>query len=62
MTERERDRPMEKQVPCREPDMGLRPRSPGSYPGLKTVLNRWAIGAFKLLKLNPRSKQGKGKD
>ena len=29
----------EKQAPCREPDMGLDPRSPGSHPGLKAVLN-----------------------
>ena len=28
-----------KQAPCREPDMGLDPRSPGSHPGLKAVLN-----------------------
>ena len=25
----------EKQAPCREPDMGLDPGSPGSRPGLK---------------------------
>ena len=28
------------QAPHREPDMGLDPRSPGSGPGLKVVLNR----------------------
>ena len=33
--ERERDRQKEKQAPCREPDMGLDPRSPGSHSGLK---------------------------
>ena len=27
----------EKQVPCREPDMGLDPGSPGSHPGLKAA-------------------------
>ena len=29
----------EKQAPCREPDVGLNPRSPGSRPGLKAALN-----------------------
>ena len=45
--ERERQRHMqrEKQAPCREPDVGLDPRSPGSRPGLKAELNRWATGA-----------------
>ena len=43
--ERQRHRQREKQAPCREPDMGLYPRSPGSYPGLKVAPNRWAIGA-----------------
>ena len=33
--ERERDRQREKQAPCREPDMGLDPGSPGSCPGPK---------------------------
>ena len=37
---RDRERQTEKQAPCREPDAGLDPRTPGSYPGLKTVLNR----------------------
>ena len=33
-TERERQihRQREKQAPCREPDMGLHPRTPGSCP------------------------------
>ena len=41
-TERERQghRQREKQAPCREPDVGLDPGSPGSGPGLKAVLNR----------------------
>ena len=40
-TEREgQHRQREKQAPCREPDMGLDPGSPGSRPGLKAVLNR----------------------
>ena len=42
-TERERDRQRhrqrEKQAPCRKLDVGLNPRSPGSHPGLKVVLN-----------------------
>ena len=33
--ERQRHRQREKQAPCREPDVGLDPRSPGSGPGLK---------------------------
>ena len=35
--ERERDRQKEKQAPCRKPNVGLDPRSPGSRPGLKAV-------------------------
>ena len=38
-TEREREaqrhRQREKQAPCREPDVGLNPGTPGSHPGLK---------------------------
>ena len=37
-TERQRHRQREKQAPCREPDVGLDPGSPGSGPGLKAVL------------------------
>ena len=33
--ERQRHRPREKQAPCREPDVRLDPRTPGSRPGLK---------------------------
>ena len=33
--ERQRHRQREKQAPCREPDGGLDPRTPGSCPGLK---------------------------
>ena len=33
--ERQRHRQREKQAPCREPDMGLDPRTPGSCPALK---------------------------
>ena len=42
MRERERDRKREKQTLCREPDVGLNPRSPRSGPG-------WAEGCAKLL-------------
>ena len=38
--ERQRHRQREKQAPCREPDVGLDPGSPGSWPGLKAALNR----------------------
>ena len=34
-TERQRHRQREKQTPCREPDVGFNPRSPGSRPGPK---------------------------
>ena len=44
-TERQRHRLREKQAPCREPDMGLYPRSPGSHPRLQAALNRCATGA-----------------
>ena len=37
--ERKRDRQREKQAPCREPDVGLHPGTPGSRPGLKVALN-----------------------
>ena len=43
--ERQRHRQREKQAPCREPDVGLDPESPGSGPGLKAALNRWATRA-----------------
>ena len=33
--ERGRHRQREKKDPCREPDMGLDPRTPGSHAGLK---------------------------
>ena len=33
--EGQRHRQREKQAPCREPDVGLDPRTPGSCPGLK---------------------------
>ena len=34
--ERQRHRQREKQALCREPDVGLNPRTPGSHPELKT--------------------------
>ena len=43
--ERNRHRQREKQAPCREPDVGLDLRSPGSHPGPKAALNCWATGA-----------------
>ena len=33
--ERQRHRQREKQAPCRDPDVGLDPRTPGSLPGPK---------------------------
>ena len=38
--ERRRHRQREKQAPCREPNAGLDPGTPGSHPGLEAVLNR----------------------
>ena len=35
MRDTERERQREKQAPCREPDVGLDPGTPGSRPGLK---------------------------
>ena len=37
--ERQRHRQKEKQAPCREPDIGLYPGSPGLGTGLKAALN-----------------------
>ena len=39
-SERHRHRHREKQAPCREPDMGFDPGSPGFRPRLKAGLNR----------------------
>ena len=38
-SEMQRHRQREKQAPCRRPDMGLNPGSPGSGPGLKAALD-----------------------
>ena len=35
--ERQRHRQREKQAPCREPDVGLHPGTPGSCPGPKAA-------------------------
>ena len=46
MRDRERERGRDKaQAPYREPNVGLDPQSPGSCPGPKAVLNRWATQA-----------------
>ena len=39
---RQRHRRREKQAPCREPDVGLEPGTPGSGPGQRQAPNRWA--------------------
>ena len=36
-TERQRQRQREKQDPCKEPNVGLNPRTPGSGPELKAA-------------------------
>ena len=38
-SERQRHRQREKQAPCRRPNVGLDPWTPGSHPGLKVALN-----------------------
>ena len=43
--ERQRHRQREKQTPCREPNVGLDPGSPGSCPGLQAALNHCTTGA-----------------
>ena len=43
--DRQRHRHREKQTPCREPDLGLDPGSPGSGLRLKAALNCWATRA-----------------
>ena len=40
-----RDRQREKQAPCREPDVGLDPGSPGSHRRLQVAPNRCATRA-----------------
>ena len=58
MRERQRHRQREKQAPCREPDVGLDPGSPGSHPGLQAALNHCATRAAlinKILKKETRS-------
>ena len=46
--ERQRHRRREKQAPCREPNVGLDPGSPGPHPRLQATLNRCATGAAQL--------------
>ena len=43
--ERQRHRQREKAAPCKEPDVGLDSRSPGSHPGLQAALNHCTTGA-----------------
>ena len=48
--QREREREAEtqaegKQAPCREPDVGLDPRSPGSHPGPKAGAKPLGLGS-----------------
>jgi hypothetical protein len=43
--EKQRHRQREKQAPCREPDVGLDPVTPGSRPRLQAVPNRCATRA-----------------
>ena len=48
--ERQRHKQGEKQAPCGEPDVGLDPGTPGSWPETKAeMLNHWAIQALPFL-------------
>ena len=65
--ERRRHRQREKQAPCREPDVGLDPGSPGSCPGPKAALNHGATQAAPGVELLcgfqcPAAREGKPKD
>ena len=49
-----KDTQREKQVPCREPDVGLDPGSPGSHPELKAdaqLLNHSGVPGHYFLKV-----------
>ena len=53
--ERQRHRQREKQAPCREPDVGLDPRIPGSHPEPKVdtpPLSHSGVPSIKFLKIN----------
>ena len=53
--ERQRHRRRERQAPCREPDVGLDPETPGSRPGPKAgakLLSYPGIPSLFPLKLN----------
>ena len=49
---RQRHRQREKQPPCREPDAGLDPGTPGSPLGRRQTLNHWAPQVPSSLYLN----------
>ncbi|CAD7681778.1 unnamed protein product [Nyctereutes procyonoides] len=53
--ERQRHRQREKQAPCREPDAGLDPGSPGSHPGGPGIQSHMGLPAGSLLLLLPVS-------
>ena len=52
-TERQRHRQREKQAPCKEPDAGLNPRTPGSRPGPEAdaqPLSHPVVSGFRIVK------------
>ena len=54
-TQRQRHRQREKQAPCREPNVGLDPRTLGSRPGPKAeaqLLSHPGVSINKILKEN----------
>ena len=57
-TDRERGRDTEeRQAPCREPNVGFDPRTPGSRPGLQAALNRCATRAALIYLLLMRKRE-----
>ena len=51
--ERQRHRQKEKQAPCREPDLGLDPETPGSCPGPKADAQPLSHPGILVLALEP---------
>ena len=50
--ERQRHRQREKQAPCRDPDVGLDPRTPGSCPELKADAQPLSYSGVPLLEIS----------
>ena len=57
MRERQRHKQREKQAPCREPDVGLHPGTPGSGPGLKAGAKPLSHPGIPIKSLKKKQKQ-----